>query len=439
MIVLPFAALTLASQGGFFDKVVANHPVAWSDARAVRLITRVWGEYWPLILWAGACLCAILAYLARPLIRRANTPSLKQVMSSGWALAAIYTMVSAASVLARIGNDGINYNHFLDVLIPCCLLVGLAVGNALRWVQSSGLRSQASSVRLAGPATLTLCALLLAAQLLQYQDPHTWYNGMWPDAARDAQMRSLSKLVADTPGDILSDDSYLLLSNGRRVLYDDSFMFATLAETGKWNNSVLVQSLRDRRFSLLFLFDTDRWPDNQQIALQDNYSLKFLDVLRTFVPDIVPRGPQYTMDCALSQGKDSVALKGYSLAPAVAEDGINHGQVLRATLYWQAEHNISQDYASYMHIVSDDGSKVASQDNPHTGALVPTTEWPARSVVTDTLSIPIAETIQPARYRLVAGMYSLDSASGQIVALPARCQTGEQYGDAVSLGWVEVK
>jgi hypothetical protein len=342
-------------------------------------------------------------------------------------------------VLARIGNDGINYNHFLDVLIPCCLLAGLSVGKALSWAESSGLRSRASSVRLAGPATLTLSALLLAAQLLQYQDPHTWYNGMWPDAARDAQMRSLSKLVADTPGDILSDDSYLLLSNGRRVLYDDSFMFATLAETGKWDNSVLVQSLRDRRFSLLFLFDTDRWPDDQQIALQDNYSLKFLDVLRTFVPDIVPRSPQYTMNCTLSQGKDSVDLKGYSLAPAIAENGINHGQVLRATLYWQAEHNIAQDYASYIHIVGDDGSKVASQDNPHTGAVVPTTKWPAGSVVTDTLSIPIAETTQPARYRLVAGMYSLDPASGQIGALPARCQTGEQYGDAVSLGRVEVK
>ena len=250
----------------------------------------------------------------------------------------------------------------------------------------------------------------MGAQLLQYQDPHTWYTGMWPDQARDGQMKALSKLVTDTPGDILSDDSYLLLSNGRRVLYDDSFMFATLANTGKWDNSALVQSLRDRRFALLFLFDTDRWPENQQQALDDNYSLKFRDVLRTFVPVVVPASPEYGLQCVLAKDQDAVALTGYSLSPGVAEDGIHKGDVLRASLYWRPDVPLRKDYASYVHLLSDPGEKIASQDNPHTGASKPTTEWIPNTIITDTASIPIPADIAPGRYLLVAGMYSFDQA-----------------------------
>jgi hypothetical protein len=36
-------------------------------------------------------------------------------------------------------------------------------------------------------------------------------------------------------------------------------------------------------------------------------------------------------------------------------------------------------------------------------------------------------------------MYTHDTTSGQVNALPATCLRGEQFGDAVSLGLVEVK
>ena len=212
---------------------------------------------------------------------------------------------------------------------------------------------------------------------------------MWPEQPRDGQMRALSKLVAETPGDILSDDSYLLLSNKRRVLYDDSFMFATLADAGKWDNSVLVRALRDRRFPLLFLFDTDRWPENQQIALHDDYTIKFLDALATYVPNQVPTSPQYDLRCTLSRQDDIVALEGYSLAPGVAVNGIPRSEVLRAALYWRAKGRLQHDYASYVHIVNDKGESPASQDNPRTGASSPTTSWSIGSAITDTVSIPI--------------------------------------------------
>jgi hypothetical protein len=449
LIAIPFVLVNLIVQGGLWEKVVANHAGAWSSGRALRLTTRLWAEYWPLIVWGAVCLTGIIVGFINSLLSPGRR-ELRSALASPWALAAFYLVASALSVIARIGYDGINYNHFLDVLIPFCILAGLSAGWVLNWLQTHVWAPIARATQENVVATpkarqgvalggLALCTLLLVAQLLQYKDPHTWYIGMWPEPARDAQMRALSKLVAETPGDILSDDSYLLLSNKRKVLYDDSFMFATLADSGRWDNSVLVRSLRDRRFPLLFLFDTDRWPENQQQALHDDYTLKFLDALATYVPILVPASPQYDLQCTLSKEKDSVSLEGYSLAPGITDNGVGRGEVLRAALYWRAGGKLQQNYASYVHMVNDKGENLASQDNPHTGASSPTTSWSTASTITDTASIPIPGNLAPGRYRLVAGMYRFDQASGKIDPLPASCAQGEQYGDAVSLGWVAIK
>ena len=90
-------------------------------------------------------------------------------------------------------------------------------------------------------------------------------------------------------------------------------------------------------------------------------------------------------------------------------------------------------------MVNDKGENLASQDNPHTGASGPTTAWSTDSMITDTVSLPVPGNLTTGRYRLVAGMYRFDQSSGKIDPLPASCAHGEQYGDAVSLGWVEVK
>jgi hypothetical protein len=450
LIVIPFAAVNFAVQGGLWEKVIANHPVSWSNSRAWRLLGRVWSEYWPLMVWALLGFGGIIVgFVIQVRIHRSRS-ALRQAFASPWTLTALYALAATASVLARIGNDGINYNHFLDMLIPCCLLAGLSVGWIVNRLQANPIATVSDPLQVArtsGGAWLSrvalgavaLSAVLMVAQLLQFDDPHTWYTGMWPEQSRDGQMRALSKLAAETPGDILSDDSYLLLSTGHRVVYDDSFMFATLANMGKWDNSTLVRSLRDRRFGLLFLFDTDRWPENQQKALEDNYTLKFRDVLRTFVPLIVPASTQYNEQCVLANNQDKVSLTGYSLAPGVADSGIKRGDVLRAALYWHPDSKLKQDYASYVHLLSENGEKVAAQDNPHTGAIAPTTAWVAGSTITDTVSIPIPATVPPGRYRLVGGMYQFDQASGKIEALPASCTQGEPYGDAVSLGWIDVR
>jgi hypothetical protein len=453
LLVVPFFSANVALRGGLWEKVISDHALSWNAGRAWRIGGRLWYEYWPLVIWADLYLVGSLAGLAWFVRARKSWAAVREALGTPWALALFYFVFATASVLARIGGDGINYNHLIDLVLPLCLLAGLSTGWSLDWL-GSRIAARSDPLRTAGASHmhprsergyvsalggLAIAAILMGAQLLQFTDPHTWYSGMWPSAAREAQMNALSTLVASTPGDILSDDAYLLLHNGRRDLYDDTFMLVSLRALGHWDDAAFVQSLRDRRFSLLFLFDLDRWSPTERQALSDDYSLKFHDILSTYSPLVTPASPQYGLTCKLSNTRDSLALQGYSLAPGVASDGIARGQVLRTTLYWRPASQPKGDYASFLHLVDDQGQSVASQDNPHTGAASPTTQWKAGSVVTDTASIPIPAGLAPGAYRLVAGMYSADPSTGKLQSLPASCASGETYGDAVSLGPVEIK
>jgi len=451
LIVIPFFGADLILQGGLWEKVIQDHALPWSTARGLYLLRRFWSEYWPLVLWAATYVIGGMALFIWYVRSQKSWGAVRAALATPWALAWLYLVFATASVLTRLGGDGINYNHLIDLVLPLCLLAGLSlgflisyfrlhIGSILPQPQSSFKNQKSTIVRNALAAGgVALLAILMVSQLFAFTDPHTWYPGMWPATNMDELMNSRSQLVASTPGPILSDDAFLLLHNGRPDTYDDTFMLGSLASLRRCDESVFVQSIRDRRFSLMFLFDLDHWSSTAVQALRDNYSLKFRDQINTWAPMVSPASPQYNLVCNLSNARDSLALKGYSLAPGVASNGVARGQVLRATLYWQPTVQLTGDYASYLHLVDDKGQNMASQDNPHTGATKPTTKWQAGSVITDTGSIPIPAGLVPGAYRLVAGMYNVDPTTGTIQSLPAKCLNGEQYGDAVSLGSVQIK
>ncbi len=426
---LPFASANLLLKGGLWEHAFGNQALPWNERRFWRLLNRLWGEYWPVLgLGVGCAAGAVAAKM--PALRRLGLPR----MSKEWGLAALYFVFAQASVLVRLGRDGVNYNHMIDALLPACLLVGLSTGYVMGRVNAGARRG--SGMR--STATLVALSALVVAQTSILADPHTWYLGGWPSEELDGQMRSLSKLVADTPGDIYSEDVYLALSNGRPVIYDDAFMFVSLANQGKWDESVFDRSLRDRRFSLILLqADSERWTEAGRKAFTENYDLKFSDLVSTYTPKVTPVTPQYDMQCAFAGGGDEVELKGYSLPPGAAWDGSKPGEVLRVTLYWQTNRTLSRSYATYVHMLSEENEAIVSVDNPQTGAGKPTTEWQAGALITDTVSLPLGKDVAAGRYRLIAGMYGTNGTS--ITALTPVCGQGNVFGDGVSLGFVEVK
>lgn len=430
---VPFAGAVLLTGGGYWEHLVTNHSLPWSQRRFVRQWGRLTGEYWPLILLAGSGMLAAAAALTAKV--GGETARMREQLASPWLLAILYGVIGSVSSLAQMGYEGANYNHLLDGLLPICILAG--------GLWSLGSRTGQGATRaMPGPASavaLGAALLLVGLQVAHFASPRQWYRGGWPSPEKATEMQKLSDLIASTPGDIYSEDAFLLLKNNRRVLYDDPSTFVPLAQRGAWEDSVLNRSIRERRFPLIFLqHRSGRWTAEWRQALEENYTLKFRGGIDIYEGKAYTIKPQLVITCSLRGEGDRLQLEGYSLAPGVSYTGINRGGVLRAALYWQVQQPLSQDYASYLHLVNDRGEKIAGTDNPLTGATQPTSKWEVGSTIVDVVAVHIPAEAAPGRYRLLTGMYRPRGET--LRALKPSCEGGgELYGEAVSLGWVEVK
>ena len=433
LVPLPFLLGNLILGGGLWEHLVGNHALPWSLGQFSRYIGRLWSEHWALLILGGAALAGMLVAL----LKRGQDTSLCTQLASPWGLAGLYALMGGASMLLQAGYEGANYNHLLDGLVPSCMLAGLAIGKLARIyeVDKAANPTRHMAFTLGG---LAIGAVLLVLQSASFTHPNLWYLGGWPSASRDELMNKLSSLVAATPGDIYSEDAYLLLRNGHRVLYDDPSTFVPLAETGGWDDTIFNQSVRDRRFPLVILQrGSARWTAEGRRALEESYTLKFPDAIDTYEAKLYPGAAQFASQCTLSGDNDSIRLLGHSLGPGASYTGVSAGSTLHAALYWQAAGPIEHNYASYVHLVNDKGEKVAGRDNPQTAADHPTSEWQPSETAMDPNSLPIPTDVPPGKYKLIAGMYRL--AANNLKALSPICTSGATYGEAVLLSEVEVK
>ncbi len=302
MVGVPFLVGNLIVHGGLWEHLFSNQALAWGWPRFWRLLGRLLNDEWPLLAWALACsLFTLLAWLLG-LVRKRPLVS----FSRYWSLAVVYFCVALLSVLARLGRDGVNYNHFIDALLPVCLLVGLSLGYLMARIEarseqetteegagkSSATTPPQGRGRFAGAlAALALLLAVVVVQVFVMLSPYTMYNGPWPGPAIEGQMLAISNLIVNKPGELYSEDVYLALANGKRVLYDDAFMFVNLAAQGKWDDSVYNRMLHERQFSLILLEPgPGRFTKTGRQLFNDNYELLYGDIRNSYVPLTAPDG-----------------------------------------------------------------------------------------------------------------------------------------------------
>jgi hypothetical protein len=101
---------------------------------------------------------------------------------------------------------------------------------------------------------------------------------------------------------------------------------------------------------------------------------------------------------------DGFALTGYSLP----ERGVL-GDTLPVTFWWESNTNVEVEATQFIHLIESDGESVALFDQQPFGGAFPTSDWPARMQVTDTVSIPLPADIPPGEYHVHTGMYILET------------------------------
>ncbi|MFL5734357.1 MAG: hypothetical protein ACJ78Q_14315 [Chloroflexia bacterium] len=432
-IVLPFVLLDLLTKGGLHEHVFAFDHYGRSAARLARNIDALWAAHVPLIV----CALCFVTFAAWSLIQRRSSKSEDAVTliqnpkpKIQTQLSLVYLLVSVPAVLLSNSLPTANYNHLLDILAPLCVVLGVAFGVASRSVEQAMSNGEGRRQRSLRPAAayLLLSGVLLLALLqvgFTYARPlKNWYTpfGM-PLEERAQRMEKLSAAVAGAPGDVLSEDNWLLLKNGKRVIYDDPAAMAALANAGAWDQSVLLQNLHRRKFSLVLLqYDlttetyNPRWTNQALAALQDNYRILFRDVLFAHEPRPPAEKPEAELSCDVQGGP---RLEGFTFRSTIA----NRGDNLPISLYWsKGDGAPGQGVKFFLKLVDQAGTPVWSADlSPGQAAGRPLPSvWAPNEVVRDDLSIPVAPGTPFGEYHLLFGVYTLDK-SGAITPAGMSC------------------
>jgi 4-amino-4-deoxy-L-arabinose transferase-like glycosyltransferase len=120
---------------------------------------------------------------------------------------------------------------------------------------------------------------------------------------------------------------------------------------------------------------------------------------------------------------ESVRLLGYNL-----EGAPSAGQTLQVALFWEALRPMERDYTVFVHLLGPEGRIQGQWDSQPADGLYPTSRWQAGEIIRDRYDLMVAADAPPGNYRIVAGMYLLQT--GERLAVTLR---GQQLGDHVVL------
>ncbi|MCL4544843.1 MAG: DUF2142 domain-containing protein [Chloroflexi bacterium] len=97
------------------------------------------------------------------------------------------------------------------------------------------------------------------------------------------------------------------------------------------------------------------------------------------------------------------------LLSAAVPDHVEAGKLLDITLQWEAIRGPTADYTIFIHALDPGGRLIFQLDTRPHGGKLPTNDWVTGEVVTDHFSVPVPASTAPGVYRIVVGLYQLQT------------------------------
>jgi hypothetical protein len=154
-----------------------------------------------------------------------------------------------------------------------------------------------------------------------------------------------------------------------------------------------------------------------EVGLYDPEAGETLGVVRVGEAKLAPpeAAPPLAYPLAVDLA-DGIALRGYDLSPASGETpplqqavGAAPGEVITLTLHWEARETVSAEYQVFVHLLGDGPEPVAQGDGPPLMGDYPTTMWAPGETIADPHPIALPADLPLGRYRLLVGMYDLET------------------------------
>jgi len=181
-----------------------------------------------------------------------------------WPLAAPYLIGGTLSAIT-IGKIGSNVNYLLEL----CAALSLAAGVVIAW---SRIHLSFYSLR---AALLIIMSFGVLKMIHTTVKDYTWDLRERRAAAND--LIQLEALVAEMPGPILADEYMGMLTLHGRPLVIQPFEVTQLALVGKWDQTVLLDRIKNKEFDSIIIYDRpwlkERWTPQMLAAITQSYKL----------------------------------------------------------------------------------------------------------------------------------------------------------------------
>ncbi len=397
-----YLALDYATRGGFTFGIIDSNATVFLPEQLAALLWN-FAVTFPILL-----LLALWGWLAR--VRQ------KRVGVLEW------YAVTAFVALVMSGRVGAWENYFFEAVAVMCVCAGIAVASqrATRNTQFA-IRNSHHASRIAQSA---IPLLLLAQLALTWHDPRIAADLMARDLPANQE---LAKLLARTPGAIISEDMGALATSGKPVVYY-TFQYSSLARSGKWDQHWELNGLRDGAFPLVILErgtreDVERYRrfTREFVSALDRYYARTQTIGKYEIYTPAPLAHLQAADFG-----DALALVGWSAQPETL-----NSETLNLTIVWQAKRALPRRYTAFVHLTKSSGEKITQDDHEPFGGIYPTTRWAANEMVRDVYTLNLPRDLAPGKYLVRVGWY--DSETGD------RLPVLGSADDAVVLTMLEIR
>lgn len=331
-------------------------------------------------------------------------------------------------------HDPIRYKHYLILIPPLAILGGIGVtywAAALKKLLSKSDAGLASGRK---SKIMVLAGLLLLIGLFAWQVPAAL--ALWQEKAAVPQppvdeVQALAFIESVTaPGDcLISDDMPLLYWSGRVAPPELAEVSTNRLESGALTTPELVAL-------------TDHY-DCQLVAAVSNRITKYLPDYMDWVRQHYLGRFHYAEDDLYfakintdprpatpfqADFNGQILFHGYSLPSNQAEQVVAPGDHVPMTLFWQAQTQPDANYAIFVQLRDTANKILLSADHQPYQGLVPTSTWPAGSVIQEVIWLLLPADLPPGRYNIYVGLYRPDN----LERLPLRNDTSGE--NALILG-----
>jgi hypothetical protein len=368
-----YLALDVATRGGFTFGLIESNATVFLPEQLATLFQNFVVTYPVLLLFA------LWGWLARVL--NGVEERAKKIGVLEW-----YAVISIGA-LAMSGRVGAWENYFFEALAVACVYCGFQIPDP---------QSKICNLKSAIPF------LLLLQLALMWHDPRIAADLMARDFPANQE---LARVLARTPGMIVSEDMGALATSGKSVMYY-TFQYSALARSGKWDQSWELRGLREGVFPLVILERGTREDvDHYRRFTREFVSALDRDYART---QIIGKYEIYTpAPLAHLQSVDfgdALALVGWS-----AQSETLNTDTLKLTIVWQAKRALTRRYTAFVHLEKSDGDRVTQDDREPLGGIYPTTRWAVNEMVRDVYTLNLPRDLAPGKYVVRVGWYDAET------------------------------